>query len=55
MPGQNWLETFGAEQSMLRFFSTLAALLILKTAMELLLASSLLNALAASESPPTTA
>ena len=39
---------------MLRFLSTLAALLILKTAMELLLASSLLSASAASETSPAT-
>ena len=39
---------------MLRFFSTLAALLILKTTMELLLASSLLNASAASDTSPAT-
>ena len=39
---------------MLRFFYTLAALLILKTAMELLLASSLLNASAASDTSPAT-
>ena len=37
---------------MLRFLSTLAALLILKTATELLLASTLLNASAASETLP---
>ncbi len=39
---------------MLRFLSTVAALLILKTAMELLLASSLLNASGASETSPAT-
>jgi hypothetical protein len=40
---------------MLRVLSTLAALLILKTAMELLLASSLLNSVEAATAEPASA